>query len=186
MHGVLDGYGRSEFGGESLFGSGVMSNHDWGDGHVTTFRAAMDQGLSNPFDQAIDASAMPAGEPAAAEPAFDVAAFSFDGPDMAASNMMEALLIMGDAAAVPQSSAMLDGGQFQEAIADVMAEHVVDALVGHFADLPTGAPVEVADIDPGHLSAILGVDLGGPTTSMVFAANDVPVDDGGEHALVNG
>jgi hypothetical protein len=166
-----------------LGGEGTASGTASGPQSSSTSNAM--ETLSNPLDGggAVDGAAPP--EAPVADIAPEPAAISFAGPDMAAAGMMEALLIIGDAVPSRAPDAM-NGAAAKQAIADVLAEGAVDALVQQFEDQPSDGHVAAAEIVTDQISEILGLDIGGSAITMVPGINEVSVDDGAELALSHG
>ncbi|MEL1249642.1 hypothetical protein AAEO60_03050, partial [Aurantiacibacter sp. DGU6] len=185
MPALIESYGMVAGDGNLL---GVSSLSAWasGDAHTTNFRSAIEQGLSNPLSHSNGESSISASELAAAEPAIEAAAISFDGQDMVGSSLMEALLIMGGADGPTRQSDAMDLLAAEEVMADVLAERMVDALVEQFADHSAAGHADAAEAVVEQMSAFLGFDVTGTAGLMTFGVNDVSVDDGADHVLLHG
>jgi len=142
--------------------------------------------VDNPLADIAGAPESAPAETAIAEASADAPAISFAGPDMSASAMMDALLILGDAVSPARSADAADGTDARAALVDALAEGGVDALIDQFVDHVADSPSQVSEHLASDLSGILGMDLGGSGVSMVPGVNEVSVDEGTDVALLHG
>lgn len=143
------------------------------------------EALSNPLGDSGNSESTTPVENSHADIAPDTSAFAFDGPDMGASALMEALLIIGDAAP-SRTPGVADGEAMKEAVMDVLAETAIDALIGQFADSADADHAQAAEVIAEHLSEFLGMDISAAAISMMPGVNEVSVDDSADVALLHG